>query len=467
MKKIKTIWICRAVVLLAGLLAAGAAGAEDWPQFQCTAARKGWTTDSAPVLRPVLKWRRYVDGCGVGIESPPVVWNDRVYVIACSTILALNAATGQEVWRADISGHGSLQSGTPAVGGGMLFVVTFDGYVMALDAAGGDLRWSRKVAALNFQCPLTYHQGRLYVGEGGTGGTLNRYFCLDAADGDTLWEYAAQTAGYLWCGASVAGDFLVFGNVNGVLTALHLADGTAADVLDFHDLGIEPGRIRASVSFFDGFVYTTSEAGAAAGYVYKVPFDTVSGTFGDPTWMTPFGFSTSTPVKYGDRIYVGQGEHGFPGRLVCLNDADGSILWDYAVYRGVKSSPALSATPAGLHIYFVPAQDDGAMTCLTENGNLAWSWNPPEDDGYILQGAALSEGRLFFGTGSGNLFCLVEAATADINGDGGVDVLDMIRLGQQWNQTGAPGWIAEDINTDGIVNILDMIIVGQNWSGRL
>lgn len=53
----------------------------------------------------------------------------------------------------------------------------------------------------------------------------------------------------------------------------------------------------------------------------------------------------------------------------------------------------------------------------------------------------------------------------DVNGDSSVNVLDLIRIGQRWNETGPVGWIQEDINEDGTVNILDATVIGQHWTG--
>jgi hypothetical protein len=55
--------------------------------------------------------------------------------------------------------------------------------------------------------------------------------------------------------------------------------------------------------------------------------------------------------------------------------------------------------------------------------------------------------------------------TGDVNNDDHVNVLDMVLIGQNWWQTGSPGWIPEDIIKDGVINVLDMIIVGQHWTG--
>ncbi len=63
----------------------------------------------------------------------------------------------------------------------------------------------------------------------------------------------------------------------------------------------------------------------------------------------------------------------------------------------------------------------------------------------------------------------VTAASAnidpDVNSDGDVNSLDMIRVGQRWAETGAKGWIREDINSDGAISVLDAAVIGQHWTG--
>jgi hypothetical protein len=50
----------------------------------------------------------------------------------------------------------------------------------------------------------------------------------------------------------------------------------------------------------------------------------------------------------------------------------------------------------------------------------------------------------------------------DVNGDGKVDVLDLIRVAIKMGNTGSPGWIIEDVNYDGRINVLDLIMVATN-----
>jgi hypothetical protein len=53
----------------------------------------------------------------------------------------------------------------------------------------------------------------------------------------------------------------------------------------------------------------------------------------------------------------------------------------------------------------------------------------------------------------------------DVNGDEASNILDMILVGQHWDETGLTGWILEDVNEDGMISVLDMIVIGQNWTG--
>ncbi len=62
----------------------------------------------------------------------------------------------------------------------------------------------------------------------------------------------------------------------------------------------------------------------------------------------------------------------------------------------------------------------------------------------------------------------VNRCPEDTNGDGTVNVLDLIELLLCFGLPAVPGCDAEDINEDGTVNVLDLIHLllsfGQDWS---
>ena len=52
----------------------------------------------------------------------------------------------------------------------------------------------------------------------------------------------------------------------------------------------------------------------------------------------------------------------------------------------------------------------------------------------------------------------------DVNGDGVVDVLDLLAVLAAWGQTGAPGFISEDVEEDGVIDVLDLLKVLSCWT---
>ncbi|OEU54097.1 MAG: hypothetical protein BA871_13910 [Desulfuromonadales bacterium C00003096] len=445
------------VVLLALACLAGVSDAGGWHQFQKDSRNTGITSDAAPRSDPELVWSMQTGS----IDVPPIIAGDLVYVYdANGTIRAFDKKSGDPVWRNETSSW-MLQSSTPAYGNGKIFVAERGGDLYVFDAATGERVQKECMTNYALTCPVTYCDHRIYIGESYCA-EPSRYFCYDE-NGELIWSSSAVTKGaFEWCGASAVGDYLVHPSSSGHLVSLFRENGTLSgeiDLADNHSISFarpDVGRIRASVSYHDGFVYVTSETSTSEGYLWKVGFD--SGRFIDSGFSTQIGFSTSTPVIHSGRVYVGQGEHGCPGNLTCLNDSTGEVIWSYPVPAGVKSSPALSISNDGVYIYFTTAMGGGLLYCLRDCGGsaaLAWNYNPP-DDGYILQGAAISDGLIYFGTGGGYVYCI--GRRGDLNYDGAVTAADAV-IALHIAVGSAPAVGVADVNRDGAVTSLDALMI--------
>jgi len=57
-------------------------------------------------------------------------------------------------------------------------------------------------------------------------------------------------------------------------------------------------------------------------------------------------------------------------------------------------------------------------------------------------------------------FSMTTVILGDVNGDGFVDVLDLLEVVSHWGELGGPA----DVNGDGIVDVLDLLVVINNWS---
>jgi outer membrane protein assembly factor BamB len=387
----------------------------DWSQFQLNWMRNG-TVEDYTALEAIEKWSAS-DFNGT-VDVTPIVAGDTVYVIASSgSLCAYDKYTGSMLWKKETEGS-SIHSSTPAYGDGAVFVATQGGDLYAFDAITGAKKWDVHVTDECFETPITYYDHRIYIGDGlGDGVGTKYYHCYDDL-GNKLWSYANNdSGGFIWNGASVVGDYVVYSVHEGKLVCLDRIAGTLADEVNLDsDLSSElsfaradPGLFRASAVYYDDHVYTTSERGQDGGYLWKVGFDPVSGSFSDDGWSVQQGFSTSTPALLNGRVYVGHGEHGETGAINCFNISSGTLLWSYATEGGIKSSPAVASYEGNTVVYFTEAAVNGSIHCIMDMDDHAeevWDYNPVGDDEYILQGAAISDGLVYFGTDGGYLYCI-------------------------------------------------------------
>jgi outer membrane protein assembly factor BamB len=319
-----------------------------------------------------------------------------------------------------------------------------------------------QLGAVNDQLntPVICADGYLYVG---SANGSKSYYCLDAADGHVIWSRAGtHGGGYYWAGACAIGDYLIYGDDAGWLTSVNKESGVLADEEELAVVWTGASEIRSAVSYSaaTGRVYFTDQGGCCWAY----GFDAATGDL-SYQWHRYIGWSTSTPAVAGDRVYVGHGSYSSGGAMHCLEEADGSTDWTFTVPNGggVQSSPAVSIAGGDTRIYFTANCASGAAYGLDGSGNQLWEFVTEEsgaEDGYVLQGVAVSDGCLYFGNDGGYLYALGNALPAwDVNGDGVVNVLDMVLVRLQLGETGSPGWIPEDVTADGTINILDLVRV--------
>jgi PGF-pre-PGF domain-containing protein len=390
-------------IILCIVLLSGTGVASDWHQFQNDDINSGITKDKAPIEDPTLdeySWEKEFSISGwSGIDCTPLVVGDVVYTVtADNKVYAVNRTTGDVDWITSTSGSGFLLS-TPAYGNGMIFVPTKDGCIYALDADNGEKEWNVTVSGKQINTPVTYEDNRIYFGDWLYSGT-GSYYCYDG-EGNECWNRSSSaSAGYYWAGAAVIGDYLVYGDDGSHLTSVYKINGTTVD-----EINIDAGNIRSSVVFSDGKVYFTTKDGQC----HSIPFDEVEGIF-DKSAHNQFSIeqSTSTPTIYNGRLYVGSAD-----KLWCLNSSDLTSIWNYGVSGNIQSSPVLSTYHddgnGEVYIYFTENSNAGKVYCLKDySGNtqpeLQWSYGESGKTDYSLAGVAISDGWIYYGTDSKYLF---------------------------------------------------------------
>ena len=157
------------------------------------------TKDNVGNLSP--KWVYQMRRPGL-VETTPIVYDGVMYLTESpSNVTALDAGTGRTLWRWTRPMPEDLRNiGFPRVNRGVavldnrIFVATLDGYLFALDAASGSVRWETHVAdnatGHSFTLAPLAIDGKVIVGtSGGEAGIRGFLDAYDAETGQQVWRF--------------------------------------------------------------------------------------------------------------------------------------------------------------------------------------------------------------------------------------------------------------------------------------
>src|SRR5262252_3551340 len=149
-------------------------------------------------------WMTRLKGSGFdakySFEASPLVKDGIMYVITGNDdVFALNAKTGEILWQywSGIAGQRALCCGRAnrglAIGEGLLFFGQLDATVVALDMKTGGVVWKTPIENYEYGYSITsaplYYDGIVYSGiSGGEYGVRGRLTALDAKTGAILWR---------------------------------------------------------------------------------------------------------------------------------------------------------------------------------------------------------------------------------------------------------------------------------------
>ncbi len=129
---------------------------------------------------------------GGGLHAPPLVINNKVYVIPLPNIIAcLDANTGDLLWEYNISEPGQFYPGDMIFEEGVLLAVNNRGYIFALDPETGAIFWKNQISEWGSgPVKMEAHKGILYIPSGSLGCQLSAW---DVHTGENYWcEYSVN-----------------------------------------------------------------------------------------------------------------------------------------------------------------------------------------------------------------------------------------------------------------------------------
>jgi len=172
-------WLLALAVLSVGARAT----ADDWPQRQGNPQHTGYTTDSPrPPYR--LAWKHYFaeDEEKVHPQVQPVIYQGKVFVgTKQGRLWCFDATSGEVLWKSK-QAQGPVLN-TAACGGGRVVFSCLDGFVRALDAADGSLRWAVDGGIHGFSDAPCVAEGKVFIGS-----RAGTFYCIDLSTGKTVWQ---------------------------------------------------------------------------------------------------------------------------------------------------------------------------------------------------------------------------------------------------------------------------------------
>jgi len=342
-------------------------GGGGWTSFR-GASRADHSPDQGllkkwPKGGPKLLWQSQV--CGKGYSGPAIV-DGKVYYTGTidgnAKIICLKVEDGEEVWSTNFgddpekgynTGWGSGPRGTPTVSDGMVYAISANGTLTAVDAGTGKKKWSKdflsdfggKVPTWGYSESPLADGDWLIVTPGGEGGAIA---ALDKKTGKTIWrsEELTDHAEY---------SSVIIAEVNGEKQYVQLfmkklagVDAKTGELLWSSRWPKGRTAVIPTPIYKDGKVYITSGYGAGCKLV------DISGSEAKDLWENKtmknhhggvvlvdgylYGFSDSLGLvcqnfETGEKVWSQKGDgiqkgavHYADGLLYCVDEHEGSVF---------------------------------------------------------------------------------------------------------------------------------------------
>ncbi len=357
--------------------------------IRVTGADGGLWTDSALFWRggpgARLVWDFATKG---GVQASPAIGGGVVYAASDDGfVYAIKEQSGGLIWRYQAGG---AVIASPVLSGDTVYAGSADGKVHALDAAQGVPRWTFAAGAPVLGSPLV-RQDMVYVGTMG-----GKMFALDRSSGQVRWIFAA--GGPIRSAAAYGQGGVYFGAWDGKAYALDAASGRQrwatqlAASAYYAPAAAAPAYDRARVIF-------TSSSGPRTGGVGVWALSSQDGRI---LWRLSRASGFASPLLRDGAGFLSTAG----GEVYSFNPVSGAMGWSTPLKASLYNSPA------ALGDQVVVGTLAGTMAGLDRLGRgVRWSFQVGTDFLFASPGAA--DGRLVVaGSMDGHLYAIgVEAGS--------------------------------------------------------
>ena len=383
------------------------------------------TNQSTPINSAVLRWS-VTEGTQNASRfiSDQVIVKDTIYYVSGSTLKAVDAATGKLIAEAQIGSSVSYFA-RPLYVNGMIVVATDDGCLTAFSAATMECIWKSEpldtTHALQSVSSMTVNNGTILAeftkmsGFDAAGGYM---VAIDAATGALRWKQAAQPAGnigatgedqpsgYYWSGAATSGSDFIIGDES---SSVRLINGSTGVIEAELNLGspIRAGIVPVSVDQNGNGTYLAVTRNDGTLHLIRR-----NGTsLVEEKQVTFAAESTSTPTISGSNVFVnGVDAEGY-GTISVISLDTFTVIDQARAGKGKsQSTPLVSVQQNGTYVYFtVNGLPGGVWVYKLGTSRAAQIYTPDKDHQNYTTSSVITdfEGNLYYTNDSGTLFSLI------------------------------------------------------------
>ena len=373
-----------------------------------------------------LAWAVKLGSSYKDAPSPQVVVGDTLIVMSNKKLLKLNVKNGKTVKSTDMVDMPSYSYTPPVYANGVIYCPLDNAKIQAFDYKTMKSLWvySDPLGGQSLT-PITYSDGCIYTGFWNDEDRKANYVCINVTDENKKETHEAKKAtwtytslgGFYWAGCAAVGGNVVFGcddgtiyaNKNSKAVSINKKTGKLVDTLPI------VGDQRSSMTYQNGTLYFTTKAG----YLYSVKLN-ANGTFNDSSVkrLSLGGASTSTPLIYNGRLYLGVQGKGFGAGYFKVIDANRLTVIYSAQTKGYPQgkfllSDAYLKDTGKVNIYITYNCAPGGVTVFKDSAgqtvaDMQELYTPTgEKSNYCISSIVTGEnGTIFYKNDSGYIFAL-------------------------------------------------------------
>lgn len=336
-----------------------ASGGQEW-----TTAGGGLTNDPGNVAVSVSgarSWRAQIGSSGGGLTSHaprtsarPVSADGRIFVYKQNGEVVALSTNGGRLWTRSLHPEGERDispGGGVTVSGGRVYAATGYRQVAALDAASGQVLWTADIETPARGAPVASN-GQVFVVS-----QSNQVYALSQEDGSLTWSYSGieETAGLLSSASpAVSGNRVIVPFSSGEVMSIDIKsgepqwiDGVSRGFRTFALSGL--ADVSASPVVSGNMVYATGVAGRTVAADART---------GQRQWEQNLG-SVHTPVLSGNALFMVD----LDDRMVALDRKTGDTLWSVSLPK--PDSKKKRRNWAG------PVLANGQLVAFSSDGQMA------------------------------------------------------------------------------------------------